>query len=143
METSTGKMKELNVISDKKNDFIIDRIVNHRKRNEGLLKVENIQNHLEQFQDLLIKNYIVLNHFKQILSLKEFTNNLEKKIIEHTLELTSGNQRRAASILGIRQTTLYEKIKRYGLKKEKLDFSNGQISKELTFFMLQIMEAQL
>jgi len=41
---------------------------------------------------------------------------LEKEAIVNALRITSGNKLEAAHLLGIGKTTLYEKIKRYGLR---------------------------
>jgi DNA-binding NtrC family response regulator len=40
----------------------------------------------------------------------------ERELIAAALAETSGNQRRAARLLGILPTTLHEKIKRFGLR---------------------------
>jgi DNA-binding NtrC family response regulator len=39
----------------------------------------------------------------------------ERGIIERALELTEGNQKRAAKLLGLQSSTLHAKIKKYGL----------------------------
>ena len=43
-------------------------------------------------------------------------NDMEKKQIIHALEQTKGNRTLAAALLGIGRTTLYNKIKLYGIK---------------------------
>ena len=43
-------------------------------------------------------------------------NDMEKKQIIHTLEQTKGNRTMAAALLGIGRTTLYSKMKEYGIK---------------------------
>jgi DNA-binding NtrC family response regulator len=42
---------------------------------------------------------------------------VEKQVIEATLRHCDGNLSRAAKILGINRSTLYEKIKEYKLKR--------------------------
>jgi DNA-binding NtrC family response regulator len=42
---------------------------------------------------------------------------MEKQLIEATVQRTGGNIKEAASILGIDRSTLYEKIKRYGISR--------------------------
>ena len=42
---------------------------------------------------------------------------LERQAIEATLERTAGNVKEAASALGIDRSTIYEKIKRYGIQR--------------------------
>jgi|GEM_PF-205858 len=46
---------------------------------------------------------------------------IEKEAIAKTLALTRGNKRQAAIILGIGRTTLYQKIKEYGIKETRDD----------------------
>lgn len=43
----------------------------------------------------------------------------EVKLIRAALLKTGGNQRRAASLLGVKTTTLHNKIKSYGIKSIK------------------------
>lgn len=50
-------------------------------------------------------------------SLKEALKNPEREIIEHTLEEAGWNRKKAAALLGINRTTLYNKMKEYGLLK--------------------------
>ena len=60
---------------------------------------------------------------KETLSLKEFIMTLEKCIILRTLSKYNGNQKDAAKFLGIKYTTLNEKIKKY-----KIDFRKSPYS---------------
>jgi len=53
------------------------------------------------------------------IMLKKKMEDLEKKIILNVLEKVQGNQRNAARILGIKYTTLNEKIKKYGIRFQK------------------------
>ncbi len=49
------------------------------------------------------------------LDLNETLENVERRLIVDALERTSGNRKRAAALLGLRRTTLVEKLKRLGL----------------------------
>jgi DNA-binding NtrC family response regulator len=49
------------------------------------------------------------------ISFKEIITNVEKRLIESTLEAAGGVQKRAADLLHIKPTTLSEMIKRYGI----------------------------
>ena len=49
------------------------------------------------------------------ISFKEVITNVEKRLIESTLEVTGGVQKRAADLLHVKPTTLSEMIKRYGI----------------------------
>ncbi len=63
-------------------------------------------------------NSIVLFYLKENVShektsLKSFITSIERKIIYTTLEVTQGNQKNAAKILGLGATTLNEKLKKF------------------------------
>ena len=55
------------------------------------------------------------------ISFKEVITNVEKRLIESTLEAAGGVQKRAAELLKIKPTTLNEMIKRYdiGTRRKK------------------------
>jgi two-component system response regulator PilR (NtrC family) len=61
------------------------------------------------------------------ISFKDVITNVEKKLIESTLEAAGGVQKRAAELLRIKPTTLNEMIKRYdiGSRRKKSDSSNS------------------
>ncbi len=52
--------------------------------------------------------------------LNEKVREFEIKLIRTALLKTRGNQRRAASLLGVKVTTLHNKIKNYGISSIKL-----------------------
>jgi transcriptional regulator with GAF, ATPase, and Fis domain len=52
------------------------------------------------------------------LSLKQMMDELERMIIVKVLSKVNGHQRRAAKILGLKPTTLFEKAKRYRIRVE-------------------------
>ncbi len=56
---------------------------------------------------------------KEANSLTGYVQNIEKKLILQTLEKTGWNKKRAAELLNIKRTTLLEKIKKYGIDREK------------------------
>jgi DNA-binding NtrC family response regulator len=49
------------------------------------------------------------------MGLRDFLERLETEIIRDVLARERGNVRKAAEILGIKYTTLYFKVKKYGL----------------------------
>ena len=60
------------------------------------------------------------------ISFKDVITNVEKRLIESTLEAAGGVQKRAADLLHIKPTTLNEMIKRYGIgPRRKKDGGNG------------------
>ncbi len=53
------------------------------------------------------------------LQLKKLMQEVEKGIILRILDRTGGNQRLAAKLLGLKYTTLNEKVKRYHIRFQK------------------------
>ena len=61
------------------------------------------------------------------ISFKDVITNVEKRLIESTLEASGGVQKRAAELLHIKPTTLNEMIKRYDIKpRRKKDDDNDE-----------------
>lgn len=56
------------------------------------------------------------------LDLKDLIQGIERGIIVRTLALVQGNQKAAARMLGLKHTTLNEKVKRYGIRFRKAPF---------------------
>jgi two-component system, NtrC family, response regulator AtoC len=52
------------------------------------------------------------------INLNTMISNLEKKIILHSLQVANGNKKKAAERLGLKRTTLMEKLKRFGPDSE-------------------------
>ena len=74
---------------------------------------------LENLSEILVREYLQKNITRENVSLKHFIGGLEKRIIAFALGLTNGNQKNASRILGIKETSLCEKIKKYDLRKMK------------------------
>ena len=60
------------------------------------------------------------NHEGDSFDLNNRVREFEIKLIRAALLRSGGNQRRAASILGLKNTTLHNKIKSYGIRSIKL-----------------------
>ncbi len=58
--------------------------------------------------------------------LKNFLSYVELNLLVLTLQKCKGNQRDAAKILGIRNTTLHEKMKKYSLGLRKVLVFDGE-----------------
>jgi transcriptional regulator with AAA-type ATPase domain len=56
------------------------------------------------------------------IPLKELMNSLERNIIVKTLNNVHGNQKKASRVLGVKHTTLNEKIKKYRIHPRKMPF---------------------
>jgi DNA-binding NtrC family response regulator len=94
-----------------------------------MINLEYIKSKFELEKKSLIKNYIFGNLLEVNIPLKEFVNDFEKQIIEYGLLITHGNQKRAAVLLGIKPTTINEKIKKYKIllnnyNNEKVNLTN-------------------
>ncbi len=64
---------------------------------------------------------------KRKIPLKDFLTRVELRLIIFSLERANGNQRQAAKILGIKPTTLNEKLRRYkiGFRKTAVDHNHN------------------
>ena len=54
-------------------------------------------------------------------SLKDMVDEYERKLLVMALDLAHGNQRKAASSLGLLPSTLSEKLKRFGLRSTRAE----------------------
>lgn len=97
-----------------------------------------------EIQEFMINTFLLINMFEQKTPLKQFLNSFEKRLIKIVLILTEGNQKKAAFILGIKPTTLFEKMKKHRIKSKLFDtrlnnlYSNKD--SEQIFSLLQKMQ---
>lgn len=63
------------------------------------------------FMELLCRDRPIL--------LKELMDRIEKDLIVRSLRMAGGNQKQAAGILGVKYTTLHEKLKKFGIRFPK------------------------
>jgi len=82
---------------------------------------------LESILNPIILYYLKKDAVKEKDSLKDFINLLEKKLIYTALDVTNGNQKIAAEILGVAKTTLNEKIKRYEVCLDDFKFDMSDL----------------
>jgi len=68
--------------------------------------------------DLFIEYFCV----RQRVPFKELIDSVEKSILLHALAQNNGNQRNAAKFLGMKYTTLNEKLKRFNIQFSKQPF---------------------
>src|SRR5205823_3403656 len=64
------------------------------------------------------------------ISFKDVITDFEKRLIESTLEVAGGVQKRAAELLHIKPTTLNEMIKRYDIRPRRKRNGSGQAGGE-------------
>ena len=79
---------------------------------------EFLFNHFSRAKDILAKTYIIINCSANPIPLKQLMNNIEKNIIYSALLVSRGSQKKAAQILGVKQTSLCEKMKKLNIKKD-------------------------
>lgn len=63
------------------------------------------------------------------INLNETIKHLEIRLIKRALELSGGRQNRAAKLLRIKHTTLYEKIRRYRINHKEIFPSKRTLSR--------------
>jgi DNA-binding NtrC family response regulator len=74
---------------------------------------------LEKMKESLVYAYLVTNlNFKNI-PLKAFMDSFEKNILRSCLRLTQGNQKNAASVLSLKPTALFEKMRKHGIRSRR------------------------
>jgi DNA-binding NtrC family response regulator len=67
---------------------------------------------VQQAQETVLPSTVLLPETG--LDLTAFVSNIERELIERSLERTGGNKGQAARLLGLKRTTLVEKLKRLG-----------------------------
>ena len=104
-------LRRLMKLNEKNPLFAIDNKQNTNNRHEPLTEI------FKKNMDVLIKSYVLINFSVQNFNLKGFMNEFEKKLIEYALQFSLGNQKKAALLLGVKKNTLFEKIRKYKIRK--------------------------
>ncbi len=78
---------------------------------------EQIHEAFRETQKRLIRLYVSKNLTVANLPFKQFIKELEKQIIESMLSLTGGNQKQAARLLSMKETTFSQKLKKHNIVK--------------------------
>jgi len=90
------------------------------KAKSGVEEVIGIKGkEMDNSRDILIRSYILNNCTNKNVPLKNFIDEFEKEMISKALVVSRGNQRIASFILGMKPTTLNEKIKKFNLNRIK------------------------
>ena len=74
---------------------------------------------INDLKDTLIKSYLISNCVNANVPLKNFMGEFEREMICRALRVSGGNQRVASFILGLKPTTLNEKIKKFKIKEKR------------------------
>lgn len=80
-----------------------------------LIDRAQLQQTLAEVQENLVRNYLARNLEQPVMPLKDFIDNLERALISQALLCAMGNKKNAAFLLGLKPSTLIEKIKRLKL----------------------------
>jgi DNA-binding NtrC family response regulator len=76
--------------------------------------------------ETLIVAYVITNLNHKKVPLKKFMDHCEKKILLNSLQLTCGSQKNAADLLGLKPTSLFEKMRKHGINNKQ-----NKLSKKL------------
>ncbi len=112
-----GNVRELKNVLERAINFVssekieADDIIFDRLRLQNNTFISN-QNSITKNERLLEGDYLDI---KEITSIKEMVNELEKMVIEHTLGKEK-SLRKAAKVLGVSHTTVLNKAKKYDVK---------------------------
>lgn len=95
----------------------------HRIRRDDLFfnytRIENSPLWEERFRLNMLKIFIEYFCMEKRIPLKDIMSGIERMVIIRVLSHFNGNQRSAAKFLGVKYTTLNEKVKKYNLRIQK------------------------
>ena len=74
------------------------------------IELSDLPQEVQQAQELALSSPVTLP--EEGIDLERFVANLERELIERSLERTGGNKGQAARLLNLKRTTLVEKLKR-------------------------------
>jgi DNA-binding NtrC family response regulator len=72
-----------------------------------------------KFREKALNFFVDCFCLKNDVDLKEFLENLERNIIVNALSRFNGNQKNTARYLGLKHTTLHQKVKKYNIHFRK------------------------
>jgi len=78
---------------------------------------------VEACVETLVSAYLAANLDGRRTPLKEFMDDLERRILHSCLTLTQGHQRNAAGILGLKYTALFEKMGKHCINGRQIKLS--------------------
>ena len=78
---------------------------------------------LEKISEALVASYLDVNQNFRNIPLKEFMDDLERNILLSCLRMTHGSQRNAATLLGLKPTALFEKMRKHRINGRQIKLS--------------------
>lgn len=91
-----------------------------KKLQNNMLNHVKIKENLKRSKEELIKNYLIMNFVVETIPLSAIMFDIEKDLINYALLISEQNQKKAAFLLGLKPSTLCEKIKKFRLKPQKI-----------------------
>jgi DNA-binding NtrC family response regulator len=87
----------------------------------GVDKIEpnKIEKDFHKAREQLVKTYLLKSFAVQTVPLSEFMDTLEKDLISYALLISEENQKKAAFLLGLKVTTMCEKMKKHNISMNK------------------------
>jgi len=105
------------------------------QRYARVLPRQEVGKTLEKIKESLVLAYLAYNLGFANIPLKDFMDGFEKKMLLTCLHLTRGNQKDAATVLGIKPTVLFEKMRKHGISRQQV-----KIPRELASQLLERAE---
>lgn len=78
---------------------------------------------LDRIMEALVFAFITTNLKFKGMPLKSFLADFERSVIQAALRLTHGNQKDAASLLSLKPTALFEKMRKHGIRGKQIKFT--------------------
>lgn len=103
-----------------------DTMNHYQEKKPGLNPIDAEQKIFAGIQDITL-SFLEAKLENNGPGLKEFLNDLEKTIIEYALAIANFNQKRVAGILGVKKTSLNEKLKRYRINAAQLNIDRRSL----------------
>jgi len=92
----------------------------------------NLNKKMESSKQYLIQSYLQTNCTSQCIPIKCFLDNIEKEMIGKALKIARGNQKVASLILGLKPTTLNEKIRKFNIRERRKIASRQELKSYLS-----------
>ena len=90
-----------------------------KKNSVKEIEFANLKSEIRNLRDELVKKFLFQNCTNCNVPLKNFMAEFEKELIRRALKISGGNQRVASFVLGLKPTTLNEKIKKFKISESK------------------------
>lgn len=89
---------------------------------DKITKQESAEAMFKRLTSRLISNYLLMNLTEESnFPVRDFLGSLERELIIATLRVAQNNQRITAKVLGLKETTLCEKMRKYQIKRDKFN----------------------